>query len=85
MGNPEPSFRLGPLTATAVRKFGDGHREITGRGLDGASVRLLAWRSQGLDLDLGQPFEILAAVERSSWNRLLQLRLLAARPLEGAA
>lgn len=85
MGNPEPTFRLGPLNATAVRKFGDGHREITGRGLDGASVRLLAWRSQGLDLDLGRPFEILAAIERSGWNRLLQLRLLAARPLEGAA
>ena len=84
MGNPEPVFRMGPLSAQAVRAFGAGHQEITARGLDGGAVKLLAWQSQGLTLDPSQPFEVLATVERSGWHGGLQMRILAARPPETA-
>jgi single-stranded-DNA-specific exonuclease len=93
MANPEPLLRIGPLERTARRVFGGGHQEISARGTDrgrvGGKVTLIAWKSQELSFEEG-PFEILGALERSSWNGALQIRVVAKRPIgpggaEGAA
>ena len=90
MGNPEPVLRLGPLVAKSTRAFGDGHREIvavsthgggeterTKRG--GATLRLVVWRSDGIELDWSDPFEVLTCLELDAWNGGFRGRVIAGR------
>jgi single-stranded-DNA-specific exonuclease len=79
MANPEPILRIGPLQRTARRAFGAGHQEVTARGPDGRKLTLIAWKSQELDFEDDGPFEVLGALERSSWNGALQIRVVAKR------
>ncbi|MFN7940615.1 MAG: single-stranded-DNA-specific exonuclease RecJ [Thermoanaerobaculia bacterium] len=81
-GNPEPVFRLGPLTAEAPpRQFGRGHLEVRVAGTAAGRCRLIAWRFLDDPGVFARPFEALARFAGASRRGDLELHLVDVRPV----
>jgi single-stranded DNA-specific DHH superfamily exonuclease len=81
--NPEPLFRLGPLsTVREVRPFGGRHLAVRAAG-PGSPVQLelVGWGWADREVDWRQPFEVLGHLDRDRFRGEVVVRLVDQRPV----
>jgi single-stranded-DNA-specific exonuclease len=87
-GNPRPLLRVGPMVVTGEpRIFGRGERRhLSGfaAGPDGSTVQILGWGWAERREDLASTFEALGYLEADRYTGRPVLRLVEARPADGA-
>lgn len=78
-GNPSPVLRLDQMSASSLRRFGNGHLEVIAGDVEGRRRRLVAWNWAQREEMFRRPFEALGTLEHDSYHGEVVVRLVDAR------